>query len=473
MLEVTERRNSTLVQLAKSARNLMLAQGRLFVLLIGIYGSKARIYRFDRAGAVASRAFDYSAQPAILQEFFWRFVHPQVPACKVVGGDPTVRLATRAQQKNTHAAVLKYDSDHKFTHEDRKACRFIDVTDSNGKTHKYLAYKLLFVNPRLFTRGTAVWEAFELTKKGKFTGKRVVIKNYWRQLARTSEHDIYEEMIDAGVEFFGISKYEFGQDMGALEAPEVNISPLQPSTRRTGMTSPRSNTALKEQGTATEDPSSSLQPKAPTTRSPHTPDAPSGRGLNTNISPGIAGDDGGIALPCERGPSASPQIPISPDVDTLRASDPAETDDDIGRGFDNMSDSFGSPLSSISSDIDPPQSVGVAATSPSSSLQSSLSDSEHTPSVPVGHRTVSGWHHALKKHRHHERSHTRIVLSTVGVPLRNFKSTRELVLAFRGAVEGMNDSVPSSPVSDMLAMQVISDLTWLESSIEMSAKAIL
>ncbi|EPT01864.1 hypothetical protein FOMPIDRAFT_1048455 [Fomitopsis schrenkii] len=51
--------DETLVQLAKSARNILLAQGRLFVFVVGIYGYYARIYRFDRAGATLPLCGDF------------------------------------------------------------------------------------------------------------------------------------------------------------------------------------------------------------------------------------------------------------------------------------------------------------------------------------------------------------------------------------------------------------------------------
>ena len=44
--------NETTVQLSKSARNILVAQSRLFAFSVGIYGSVARIVRFDHAGAV-------------------------------------------------------------------------------------------------------------------------------------------------------------------------------------------------------------------------------------------------------------------------------------------------------------------------------------------------------------------------------------------------------------------------------------
>lgn len=49
--------NETLVQLSKSARNILVAQSRLLAFSVGIYGPVARIFRFDHAGAVCSEPF--------------------------------------------------------------------------------------------------------------------------------------------------------------------------------------------------------------------------------------------------------------------------------------------------------------------------------------------------------------------------------------------------------------------------------
>jgi hypothetical protein len=63
-------RNRTLYRLCTYVRNLMFANFYLFAFIVGIYGHKARIYRFDHAGAVASPNFDYVSHPELLGEFF-------------------------------------------------------------------------------------------------------------------------------------------------------------------------------------------------------------------------------------------------------------------------------------------------------------------------------------------------------------------------------------------------------------------
>ena len=44
MKTYSDENEATLIQLAKSARNIMLAQGRLYAFVVGIYGHQARIF---------------------------------------------------------------------------------------------------------------------------------------------------------------------------------------------------------------------------------------------------------------------------------------------------------------------------------------------------------------------------------------------------------------------------------------------
>ncbi|KAH9830615.1 uncharacterized protein C8Q71DRAFT_842494 [Rhodofomes roseus] len=195
----------TLVQLSKSARNILFAQSRLFTFGIGIYGAMARIYRFDHAGAVCSQEFEYSAaNGAVLRDFLWRFVNPISDGCDIVGADPTVRLATSDERMTVEKQLLAGGIMH--DNETSKACRWITVKGSeNKKSKRYLLYELVFVNPRLFSRATTVWKALEVDENGWPTnlsrdaenrphGVQVIIKDSWRQLARKPEPEYYKQI---------------------------------------------------------------------------------------------------------------------------------------------------------------------------------------------------------------------------------------------------------------------------------------
>lgn len=82
---------ATIVQIAKNARSLLMANMSCFVFIIGIYGHSARIYRFDRAGVIVSPSFNYVADPIIFGKVFFRLVHP-APTTGIVGADYAIKF---------------------------------------------------------------------------------------------------------------------------------------------------------------------------------------------------------------------------------------------------------------------------------------------------------------------------------------------------------------------------------------------
>ncbi|EPT01875.1 hypothetical protein FOMPIDRAFT_1048468 [Fomitopsis schrenkii] len=202
------RNDETLVQLAKSARNILVAQGRLFVFVVGIYGHYARIYRFDRAGAVCSDRFNYQKEPSILRRFLWRLTHPTHQNCDILGADPTVRLtSTPSDQTEIEAALSAASIEH--TEETWKTCRWVTVKGADdGAQLRYLLYDPIFINPGLFSRATTVWAGLEVDDDGHPTGlppredgtsgqpagRQVIVKDSWQQLARRPEAEHYEQI---------------------------------------------------------------------------------------------------------------------------------------------------------------------------------------------------------------------------------------------------------------------------------------
>lgn len=213
----------TLIQLAKSARNLLVSQSRLFVFVVGVYGSLARIFRFDHAGAVCSRAFDYTtlAGSRLFYEFLWRFTHPIAAGCDFVGVDPAVRCVPlndheKVAEKLRDAGVVIRNAT-----ESAKAYRYITVGDTSNGLKTYLAYDLLFINPHLISRATTVWEAIEVDELGNPRGNPVVIKDAWRQLVRQKENEHYKDIFtsasDTASKILGVAQFLYGEDLGAEE----------------------------------------------------------------------------------------------------------------------------------------------------------------------------------------------------------------------------------------------------------------
>jgi hypothetical protein len=60
-------------QMAAYALTQLGSQFRHFSFSVAIIGKHARLIRWDRGGAVVTERFDYTEQPRLLAEFFWRF----------------------------------------------------------------------------------------------------------------------------------------------------------------------------------------------------------------------------------------------------------------------------------------------------------------------------------------------------------------------------------------------------------------
>ncbi|KAF9808132.1 hypothetical protein IEO21_07968 [Rhodonia placenta] len=178
----------TLERIAHHAQNLFVAQNRLFVFVVGIFGSSARIFRFDHAAAVVSEAFDYTERPDILREFLWRFVHPLSTTSSVSGADPSIQIP---EEVDIYRAQMLLDKSGKppLSQAEQKMCRWITVRDTNGDLLRFFAFRLLYTNPNMFSRACSVWEAL---KEGEKTGRTYVIKDAWRQLCFSAETDFYD-----------------------------------------------------------------------------------------------------------------------------------------------------------------------------------------------------------------------------------------------------------------------------------------
>ncbi|KAH9930133.1 uncharacterized protein B0H18DRAFT_995345 [Fomitopsis serialis] len=235
----SKRETGTLTQLAKSARNLLLTHGMLFVFVVGIYGDIARIYRVDHAACVVSRSFDIKETPWPLHELLWRFCHYQAPERGVagapltfmlLGADPSVQRATEGDVKLAEEMCAKVGIES-LTETDKQACRWITIPrysedGTEAGATRYLIYRIRSLNPRLFSRATIVWDALE-----EGTWEPCAIKDAWRQLARDREDVLYDEIRGA---FQSRSWRELFEDYvfmhrndGPEEKPSIPTGPFQ------------------------------------------------------------------------------------------------------------------------------------------------------------------------------------------------------------------------------------------------------
>ncbi|KAI9069100.1 hypothetical protein FKP32DRAFT_1671660, partial [Trametes sanguinea] len=197
----------TVAQLAKNARNLLLAH------------VVAPPISLDDDGAW------------LLKKFFWHFVHPIV-GHRVVGSDPTVMpLSTDdCEWVKSQLSDLKPRNWKAHVGELAKGRRMEVYDQRTGRCVPYLAYHLVDVNGRLFSRATTIWRVIEDTRVWK-DGKLVpdptctrqvkprILKEAWRQLVRTAETEVYDRLESTipEDEMFGLARMECGGDIGSLE----------------------------------------------------------------------------------------------------------------------------------------------------------------------------------------------------------------------------------------------------------------
>ncbi|TFY58394.1 hypothetical protein EVJ58_g6444 [Rhodofomes roseus] len=361
-----------LTQIAKSARNLMLTHGMLYVYIVGIYCDTARIYRFDHAACVVSKAFNYKNDPWPLHELLWRFCHNRehdrgranAPLVHMVlGADPSLQPATDEEVQLANEKCVEAGKGC-LTESEKHACRWTTVSRYNkdgseaGAT-RYLLYRLRFMNPRLFSRSTAVWDAFE-----EGTWEPLVIKEAWRQLARDREDALYDRL-----------RHAFDPQNRPWWANVADYVFLHRND---------------------ED-------------KPTLPDG------------GFKLDDQGCPIRTE-------------DLDELEAE--AELDAAASELYGLPSVTFSDDLGAreaaklLSKQSDSPPEASDDA------IDALASGVDHPPAYDVYHRTICGWLRDANKAKYHERSHTRVVMKTTGRPLSEFGSTRELVEALRDVVIG-------------------------------------
>ena len=77
-------------------------QPRTFLFTVALSGSRARLLRWDRAGGVATEAFDLREQPGLLCEFLWRFAQLSDAGR---GHDPSVAAAAPEDEARFRAAI--------------------------------------------------------------------------------------------------------------------------------------------------------------------------------------------------------------------------------------------------------------------------------------------------------------------------------------------------------------------------------
>lgn len=187
-------------------------QHRVFYFSVLVVGSRARLFRWDRAGAIVTEAFEFGTQPELLCEFLWRF-HLANPAQR--GYDPTVSVASQAEEylfkklirkhaafqlgvSENHAARLKRGLPQHY--EKEKVTKMKVYQQGRSTPDSFLVSVPLTCPKSLTGHSTRAYWSVKLT--GENEGTVCFLKDVWRLDVDSirDEGSIYKEMEDMKVE---------------------------------------------------------------------------------------------------------------------------------------------------------------------------------------------------------------------------------------------------------------------------------
>ncbi|KAJ7281814.1 hypothetical protein C8J57DRAFT_1298618 [Mycena rebaudengoi] len=195
----SEKSKEALVQLAESARSLLMASRSCFVFVVAVWRCNARIFRFDRSGFRASSTFDWTKQPNIFATFFYGLYTPDVSGARVHGDDTTISVPSPADKKSMYKILTANPLYGHWGFEYLEHSRWVDaVMTEDGES---IPVRCFTVGPPLsqadglFCRATWV-DRVLVVKKGAplkdAKGDVYALKDSWRNESRRPEVDFYD-----------------------------------------------------------------------------------------------------------------------------------------------------------------------------------------------------------------------------------------------------------------------------------------
>ncbi|KAI0364387.1 hypothetical protein BV20DRAFT_1005864 [Pilatotrama ljubarskyi] len=188
----SDRRRDNLGQIMTYSTLVFERQQRTHHYTLIIFGTNARIVRWDRSGAVYSPAFDYKEHPKNLGRFLWRLSHASAEkrghdstACRVLPNAADHALMEEYAQKQLsegdHARELFAESLA------NSWPRWNLAVGTGADRRKYLVGKPTFIAPGVVGRGTRGYVALDVTdRQCPFF---VYLKDCWRMEHTRSEQE--------------------------------------------------------------------------------------------------------------------------------------------------------------------------------------------------------------------------------------------------------------------------------------------
>ena len=182
-------RRNTLNQVISDAALVFAMQQRTHHFTVIFLGPMARLVRWDRAGVVATRKFDYTAEPEKLERFFWRFIRLSAAqrghdpsATRILPADPAYQL----MQERAEKPMLVGEGDAKFEVGNHARLLFRKSIKSTKDWYKvtvgehnrkFLVGAPHFISSGLSGRGTRGYVAIDCADP---YGPFVYLKDAWR-----------------------------------------------------------------------------------------------------------------------------------------------------------------------------------------------------------------------------------------------------------------------------------------------------
>ncbi|KAJ7175363.1 hypothetical protein C8R46DRAFT_891106 [Mycena filopes] len=239
-----------LVQLAKSARSLLMGLNACYVYVVSVFGSgMARIFRFDHSGFRATNAFEWTTDTGakIFPTFFYRLYHPKgAPSRKgpgrMDGHDDTVWTPTQAEKTSIYKALKTHPfystmfSDQKHATSESLRVQVVHVVDKIPQVVAcFTIGSALWTSDALFGRGTQVYRVI-LEKDLKTPNPPVyALKDAWRQRCRRPEIDFYDVINKYCKEnnITGMAECHGSLDLSVSPAPPITWDTSLHQTRST------------------------------------------------------------------------------------------------------------------------------------------------------------------------------------------------------------------------------------------------
>ncbi|KAJ7725319.1 hypothetical protein B0H16DRAFT_1698338 [Mycena metata] len=193
-----------LVQLAKSARSLLMALNACHAFVVSVFGNgMARIFRFDHSSFWATEAFNWTTDHTVFPRFLFCLYPPKVPIGHMHGHDDTISLPTEEEKESMFELLHKHEfyrgmfkSQESATKESFwvTAVRFRDV---GGKrvpepVQCFTIGPALWTSDGLFSRATQVYRVILKEDLHMPLPPIYALKDVWRQACRRPEIDFYD-----------------------------------------------------------------------------------------------------------------------------------------------------------------------------------------------------------------------------------------------------------------------------------------